>query len=247
MMRNFKLTFEYDGANFAGWQFQPGQRTVQGHVQEKLPIIFKKHINCIASGRTDSGVHALGQVIHFKVETHMKPAQIKRALNAFLDKDVVVVKAQEVPLDFHAQYSVKDKTYRYTILNRAYPSAIWHKKASFYPQKLNIAAMKRAARDFKGKHDFKSFQAASEVSKVKNTVRTISRLTVVKEKDFIHITITCNGFLYRMVRNIVGTLLAVGGKKLPSNIVPKLLKAKDRKLAPPTAHPDGLYLVKVRY
>ena len=246
-MRNFKLTLEYDGANFCGWQFQPGFRTVQGHLQEKLPRIFKKKINCIASGRTDSGVHALGQVVHFKVDTQMKPAQIKRALNAFLDKDVVVVKAQEVPLNFHAQYSVKNKTYRYTILNRSYPSALWHKKASFYPQKLNLSLMRRAAKDFKGKHDFKSFQAASEVSKVKNTIRTISRLTITKEKDFIHISVTCNGFLYRMVRNIVGTLLAIGSGKIPSNSVPKLLKAKNRKLSPPTAHPDGLYLVSVDY
>ncbi len=246
-MRNFKLTLEYDGANFCGWQFQPGFRTVQGHIQEKLPILFKKKINCIASGRTDSGVHALGQVIHFKVDTHMKPAQIKKALNAFLDKDVVVIKAQEVPLNFHAQYSVKNKTYRYTILNRPYRSALWHKKASFYPQKLNLSWMRQAATKFKGKHDFKSFQAASEVSKVKNTVRTISKLTITKEKDFIHISITSNGFLYRMVRNIVGTLLAIGAGRIPKDSVPKLLKAKNRKLAPPTAHPDGLYLVQVRY
>lgn len=246
-MRNFKLTLEYDGANFSGWQFQPGQRTVQGHLQEKLQRIFKKKINCIASGRTDSGVHALGQVVHFKGETKMKAAQIQRALNAFLDKDVVVVKVQEVPSDFHAQYSVKKKTYRYTILNRRYPSALAYRRAYFYPWKLNLTLMKKAAKDIKGKHDFKCFQAASEASKRKNTIRTISVLTIVKEGDFIHISITSDGFLYKMVRNIVGTLLAIGSGQISANSIPKLLKFKDRKLSPPTAPSDGLSLIRVFY
>lgn len=246
-MRYFKLTLEYDGANFSGWQFQPGQRTVQGHLQEKLERIFKTKTNCIASGRTDSGVHALGQVVHFKGETSMKVSQIQRALNAFLDKDVVVLKVQEVDKDFHAQYSVKNKTYRYTILNRKYPSALSYKRASFYPHELTISLMKKAAKLIKGKHDFKCFQAASEASKRKNTVRTISALNIVKEGDLIHISITSNGFLYKMVRNIVGTLLAVGSKQIPVSLVSKLLKSKNRKLSPPTAPPDGLYLVAVRY
>ena len=246
-MRNFKLTLEYDGAGFSGWQFQPGQRTVQGHLQEKLQRIFKKKVNCIASGRTDSGVHALGQVVHFKGETSMKASQIQRALNAFLDKDVVVIKAQEVPMDFHAQYSVKNKTYRYTLLNRKYPSALAYKRACYYPYTLNISLMRKAAKLIKGRHDFKCFQAASEASKRKNTVRTISALTIVKEGDFIHVSITANGFLYKMVRNIVGTLLAVGSEKMSVSKVLQLLKSKDRKLSPPTAPPDGLYLVAVRY
>ncbi|MBF0488986.1 MAG: tRNA pseudouridine(38-40) synthase TruA [Candidatus Omnitrophica bacterium] len=246
-MRNFKLILEYDGYEFSGWQFQPFQRTVQGHVQEKLERIFKKKVNCIASGRTDAGVHAVGQVAHFKVETIMKPAQIHKALNAFLDRDVSVAKVQNVPLDFHAQYSVKNKTYCYTILNRSYPSAHWRNRAYFYPHPLNIPLMRQAARLIKGKHDFKCFQAASESSKIKNTVRTISRLTIVEEGDFIHISITSNGFLYRMVRNIVGTLLSIGSGKLPKDIIPKLLKSKDRKLAPATAPGHGLCLMRVRY
>lgn len=246
-MRNFKLTLEYDGYEFSGWQFQPGQRTIQGHVQEKLERIFKKKVNCIASGRTDTGVHALGQVAHFKVETAMKSKQIQKALNAFLDRDVAVVKIQEVPLDFHAQYSVKNKTYRYTLLNRKYPSAFWRNRAYFYPYKLNLSLMRRAASKIKGKHDFKCFQAASERSKIKDTVRTISQLTITTEGDFIHISVTSNGFLYRMVRNIVGTLLAVGSQKLPVETVSELIKAKNRKLSPPTAPGHGLCLMAVRY
>ncbi len=246
-MRNFKLTIEYDGAGFCGLQVQPGLRTVQGHLEEKLEKIFKKKIRCIASGRTDTGVHALGQVVHFKVETRMKPAQIQKALNAFLDKDLSVIKVQEVPLDFHAQYSVKSKTYRYTILNRKYPSALWRDRAYFYPYKLNLSLMRKAARNFKGENDFKSFQAAAEASPVKTSVRTIKNFTIVKEGEFIHISVTSNGFLYKMVRNIAGALLAVGSGQIPKDSVPKLLKARNRKLAPATAPSHGLCLVCVRY
>ncbi len=161
-LRNFKLTLEYEGTDFCGWQFQPHERTVQGHLEEKIERIFKKKIHCIASGRTDSGVHALGQVAHFKADTQMKPKQIHRALNAFLDRDVSISKVQYVPLDFHSQYSVKNKTYRYTILNRFHPSAFWRNRAYFYPNSLNLSLMRQAAKHIKGKHDFKCFQAASE-------------------------------------------------------------------------------------
>ena len=246
-MRNFKLILEYDGASFCGLQVQPGLRTVQGHLEEKLERIFKKKIRCIASGRTDTGVHALGQVVHFKVETQMKPAQIQKALNAFLDRDVSVVKAQEVALDFHAQYSVKSKTYRYTILNRSYPSALWRDRAYFYSYKLNLSLMRQAAKEFQGKRDFKSFQAAAQASPVKTSVRTIKKISIAKEGDFIHITVSSNGFLYKMVRNIVGTLLAVGSGKIHKGSVSKLLKAKNRKLAPATAPAQGLCLMSVRY
>src|SRR5208337_1617016 len=123
-MRNFKLTLEYDGTDFSGWQTQAvGLRTIQNHLEEKLERIFKKKIHCQASGRTDGGVHALGQVVHFKVDTDIKPSLIHKALNSFLDRDLSVVKVSEVSLDFHAQRDVESKTYRYTILNRSYPSA----------------------------------------------------------------------------------------------------------------------------
>ena len=247
-MRNFKLTLEYDGAGFCGWQKQAkGRRTVQGHLEEKLEKIFKKKIYCIGSGRTDSGVHALGQVAHVKVDTAMTPKQIQKALNAFLDRDVAVLKVQEVPLDFHAQYSVKSKTYRYTILNRSYPSALWRDRAYFYPYKLNLSWMRQAGRDLKGQYDFKSFQAAAISDPVKNSVRRVSRLNIQSQGGFIHIVITADGFLYKMVRNIVGTLLAVGCGQIPSRSVHKLLKSKDRTLAPATAPAHGLCLVSVCY
>jgi len=231
-MRNFKLTLEYDGTNFSGWQTQAvGLRTIQNHLEEKLERIFKTKIHCQASGRTDSGVHAEAQVAHFKVDTMIKPSLIHKALNTFLDRDLSIVKVEEVPLDFHAQRSVKTKTYRYTLLNRDYPSALWRDRAYFYPYPLNITAMRRVAQEIKGTHDFKQFQSASERSRIKNTVRTISQLNVVKEGDFIHIIITSDGFLYKMVRNITGALIAAGsGKK----------RAR-------TAPPHGLCLMSVRY
>lgn len=247
-MRNFKLILEYDGTGFSGWQTQAeGLRTIQNHLEEKLERIFKEKIHCQASGRTDSGVHALSQVVHFKADTKIKPSLIHKALNSFLDRDLSVVRCQEVPLDFHAQKNVKSKTYRYTILNRPYPSALWRDRAYFYPNKLNLSAMRKAANDLKGTHDFKPFQSAAQRSRIKNTVRTIKNLSIVKERDLVHISITADGFLYKMVRNITGALIAVGSERIPPGSILKLLKSKERILTPRTAPSYGLCLMSVRY
>jgi len=231
-MRNFKLILEYDGTNFSGWQTQAvGLRTVQNHLEENLEKIFKIKVHCQASGRTDSGVHAVGQVEHFKVDTKIKASLIHRALNSFLDRDLSVIKVTEVPLDFHAQKDVKTKTYRYTILNRSYPSALWRDRAYFYPDQLNLSAMRQAARQIKGTHDFKPFQSAAQRSRIKNTVRTIKNLSIIKEGDLIHITITSDGFLYKMVRNITGALIAAASGRSNSRTAPS----------------HGLCLISVRY
>ena len=231
-LRNFKLTLEYDGTGFSGWQTQAvGLRTVQNHLEEKLERIFKKKIHCQASGRTDSGVHARGQVAHFKADTQIKPSLIHKALNSFLDRDLSVVKVTEVPLSFHAQKDVKSKTYRYTILNREYPSALWRDRAFFYPYKLNLSAMRQKARELKGTHDFKAYQSASQRSRIKNTVRTIKTLSIIKEDDLVHISITADGFLYKMVRNMTGTLIAHGSGRFPVRTAPS----------------HGLCLISVRY
>jgi tRNA pseudouridine38-40 synthase len=231
-MRNFKLTLEYDGTHFSGWQTQSeGLRTIQNHLEENLKKIFKKKIHCQASGRTDSGVHALAQVAHFKVDTKIKTSLIHKALNSFLDRDLSVVKVEEVPLNFHAQKDVKSKTYRYTILNRSYPSALWRDRAYFYPYTLKLSVMRKSANKLKGTHDFKPFQSASQRSRIKNTVRTVTVLNIAKEKDLIHISITADGFLYKMVRNITGELIAVGSGKFPARTAPS----------------HGLCLISVRY
>ncbi len=245
--RNFKLTLEYEGTHFCGWQFQPGLRTVQGHLEEKLERIFKKKVTTHASGRTDSGVHALAQVVHFKVYAAVTPAIIHKALNSFLDRDVSVGKVEEVEHDFHSQYHVKNKTYRYTILNRPSPSALWRDRAYFYPQKLKVTLMRRAAAALKGRRDFKAFQGASLQGRPSSTVKNVENFTVSKEGDLIHITITSNGFLHKMVRNMVGVLLLVGNGTMPLENIPKLLKGKDRKLLPKTAPGHGLCLMSVRY
>jgi tRNA pseudouridine38-40 synthase len=245
--RNFKLTLEYEGTHFCGWQFQPGLRTVQGHLEEKLERIFKRKVIAHASGRTDSGVHALAQVAHFKTHTAIEPAIIYKALNGFLDRDVSVIRVEEVHHDFHSQYHVKNKTYRYTILNRESPSALWRDRAYFYPEKLNVTAMRRAAARLKGRHDFKAFESASGKLKPSPTVKNVSALTIVREGDLIHITITSDGFLHKMVRNIVGALLAVGCGTLAPDSIPQILKGKDRKLLPRTAPGHGLCLMAVRY
>jgi len=247
-MRNFKIIFEYDGTDFCGWQTQKqGERTVQGEFEAVLSKIFKHPIKVIASGRTDSGVHARGQVISFKVETRMKPDEIKRALNGLLPADIAVHEASEVSADFHAQYSVKEKTYRYTILNRKVRSAFLRGHTLFYPYPLNVTLMRKAAKYIIGRHDFKSFQAHDPLRAERQTVRTIKKLVIKKEGDLITIDVTADGFLYKMVRNIVGTLLAIGSGQLPLEEMPKILKSKNRKTAPDTAPAHGLCLIQVKY
>ena len=247
-MPHFKLTLEYDGSDFCGCQAQgQGERTVQGELEKVLAKIFKQDISSIASGRTDSGVHATGQVVSFKAKIRMTPAQIQKALNSVLPRDIVVLEVKSVGTDFHAQYSARRKTYRYTVLNRDHGSAFWRDRAYFYPHQLDLAAMRRAAKYLVGEHDFKSFQAHDPLRAERDTVRTVKALTVIGDGDFIHIQVTANGFLYKMVRNMVGTLLAVGCGRMKPAQVKALLKAKNRQAAPETAPAHGLYLTSVNY
>jgi len=245
---NFKITVEYDGTGFCGWQAQgQGERTVQCELEAVLLKVFKQPIRVIASGRTDSGVHARGQVISFKAVTRMKPLEVQRALNSLLPVDIAVLEAGQVKSDFHAQYSVKEKTYRYTVLNRKYRSVFLRDRVYFYPYPLNISNMRKAAKHLIGRHDFKSFQAYDPLRAERQTVRTIKKIVIKKEEDLIHIDVTADGFLYKMVRNIAGTLLAIGAGQLPLGDVPKILKAENRKSAWDTAPAEGLCLMKVKY
>jgi tRNA pseudouridine38-40 synthase len=247
-MRNFKIVFEYDGSGFCGWQSQSqGERTVQGEMEAVLLKIFKKPIKVIASGRTDSGVHAQGQVLSFKAETRMKPLEIQRALNSLLPKDIAVHEAREVKEDFHAQYSVKEKTYRYTVLNRPYRSVFLRDRVYYFPHLLNVSKMRQAAKYLVGRHDFKSFQAHDPLRAERQTVRTIKKLVIKKEGDLVFINITADGFLYKMVRNITGTLLSIGLGQLLVGEMPKILKAKNRQAAGDTAPAEGLCLMSVKY
>ncbi|MBF0484817.1 MAG: tRNA pseudouridine(38-40) synthase TruA [Candidatus Omnitrophica bacterium] len=247
-MRVIKITIEYDGTKFSGWQMQAkGFRTVQGEIEEALNKIFKKRIVILGSGRTDSGVHALGQVAHFRIDSPLSLEKLHKALNGNLPQDVVITKLEEVDNDFHAQYSVKRKTYRYTILNRDIRSAINRNFCLLYPYKLNVKLMRSEAKCLVGKHDFKSFQNQDISRKDESSVRTVKALTIKKDGDIITIDITADGFLYKMVRNIVGILLEVGSGKLPKGIVKRVLTQKDRTTAPANAKAHGLTLLKVEY
>ncbi|MFA5060197.1 MAG: tRNA pseudouridine(38-40) synthase TruA [Candidatus Omnitrophota bacterium] len=251
-MRAFKLTIEYDGTHFSGWQSQTKTtRTVQGEIELALKKLFGKKVKLHGSGRTDSGVHAQGQVAHFRVNTPRTTEVILQALNANLPDDISILECCEVPKGFHARYSTKTKTYRYTILNRKTRSPVGRQFFYFCPYALNVARMRRASKALIGEKDFKSFQASDTAKnralKTKNTVRTIKQLRIRKKNDFIYIDITANGFLYKMVRNIVGTLLSIGRGKLSQESIKNILTEKNRNYASATAPAKGLCLLKVNY
>lgn len=247
-MRTFKLTLEYDGTDFSGWQIQANAlRTVQAVLEKALSRIFKKkRVVVIGSGRTDKGVHARGQVAHFRVESKMPLQELLPALNYNLPYDIAVVKVEEVDTAFHAQLSAKWKTYSYTILNRSFQSPLVRKTSAFFPRKINLKRLREEAVFFVGKHDFTSF-ANVDPSRTCDAIRTIRRLDVKKCGDRIIITVEADGFLYKMVRNIVGTLLGVATGRFPPGSVKKMLKAKDRKAAGMAAIPQGLCLEEVKY
>ncbi len=248
IIRNIKLTLEYDGTNFNGWQIQdPKKRTVQGEIEKVLSQIFKKKCRLIGSGRTDSGVHAKAQVANFKTNSTMTPGQILKALNAWLPEDIAITNAEEVSLNFHAQYSAKSKTYRYSILNRATRFALDRHFSFFYSYPLNLNLMHREIKTLLGKKDFKSFQAMDIARLEKNTTRTIKKIQIKKSVDFIYIDIEADGFLYKMIRNIVGTLLEIGSGRRPPGSMKKILEKKNRQLAGQTAPALGLCLLEVKY
>ena len=243
--KNIKLTIEYDGTAYHGWQRQPRHISIQQVIKEKIEIIAKEKINLIGASRTDAGVHALGQVANFRTESRMDEGEWLRALNSLLPSDIVIKKTETVPFDFHSRFSAKGKQYKYLILNQPVPSALNRNYAWHIPYPLKITGMRKAARFLIGRHNFSSFRASS--CSAKNPVRTIKRLTITKKDSFIQFTIEADAFLHHMVRNIVGTLVYVGmGKLLPTQIE-NILKSKDRRLAGKTAPPHGLYLVKVIY
>ena len=262
-MRNIKLTIEYDGTSFNGWQTQSArrdlkrrsgqgrQRTVQAQIEKALREIFKKNIKLTGSGRTDSGVHALGQVANFKTCSALTAEKICAALNAHLPEDIAIIKAEEAAPNFHAQYSVKSKTYRYTLLNRCARTALERNFSVHYPRKLNVRSMRAEAKTLIGRHDFRSFTAtdlAKRKKKIKiGTVRTIKRLNITKRGDYLFIDIEANGFLYKMVRNIVGTLLEVGSGKRDKGSFRRIMAQKDRRFAGVTAKAKGLALMEVKY
>jgi len=245
-MRNIKLTIEYDGTKYAGWQLQgKKQKTIQGALEKALQNILRKKIKIAGSGRTDAGVHARAQVANFKTNSEITTEKLRLALNAVLPDDIVVIKAEDVALDFHSRFSAKSKVYRYTILNRKFRPAILRDTVYFFCYPLNVGLMRREAKVLLGRHNFKSFQAADKLDRC--AIRTIKGIKIARNNDFINIDIEADGFLYNMVRNIVGTLIDIGRGKLSKGSMHRILSAKDRKFAGQTVPAKGLCLLEARY
>ena len=244
-MRNIKLTIEYDGTRYYGWQRQPIGNTIQQEVEKAISKVIKEYVEVIGSSRTDSGVHAKGYVANFKTNVKMPAEKFRDAINCKLPRDIVIIKSEEVDLDFHARYSSKGKTYCYTILNREYPCAIDKDYVYYYRWKLNVEEMKKACKYFLGTHDFKAFQTPG--GSVKTSIRTISQLHIETNVDKIKIYISADGFLYNMVRIIVGTLILVGSNKIKEDFVKNIIESGVRQNAGKCAPANGLCLEKVFY
>jgi tRNA pseudouridine38-40 synthase len=244
-MPRLKITVEYDGSAFSGWQSQSGGGAVQDEIERAIKKVTAEKIRIDGSGRTDSGVHAWGQVATFDTESDIPPGRFPAALNANLPPGIAVIACEEVDAGFHARISAKSKTYRYVIANRPVRPAIDRDRAAWIPEPLDAAAMHEAAQHLVGSHDFRAF--ASEPDKDQNCHRTILRCDVAREGERISITVEGSGFLKRMVRAIAGTLIEVGRGKYAPERVGRVLRSRDRSIAGPTAPPQGLYLVEVKY
>ena len=244
-MRNIKLVIEYDGKNFNGWQKQPNKLNIQGEIERAIEEITGEKIDLIASGRTDAGVHSLGQVANFKTNSTIDIDKFPYAINSKLKKSILIKSAEEVPERFHSRYSVHSKTYRYTINNSKFGTALYRDMEYHFPIKLDENKMQEASKYFEGEHDFKAFKASGTSSK--SSVRTIYKAEVKREGERVIIELTGNGFLYNMVRIIAGTLVDVGTYKILPEYVKNIIEKKERKNAGKTLPAKGLCLVEVQY
>lgn len=244
-MRNIKLTIEYDGKGFNGWQKQPNKLNIQGEIEKAIQNITGKQINLIGSGRTDAGVNAYGQVANFKIDSNFPIEKMATAINSQLKKSICIKKAEEVPEEFHSRYNCHSKTYNYVIDNSEQGTAIYRNLSYHISKKLNVEKMRKAILYLIGEHDFSSFKSSGTSSK--SSVRTIYDAKVEKDGEKIIISLTGNGFLYNMVRIISGTLVEVGLESIEPEDVYKILNAKNRQMAGKTLPPQGLFLVKVEY
>ena len=245
-MRNIRLTIEYDGKDFNGWQKQPNKLNIQGTIEKEIEKITGEEIDLMASGRTDRGVHALGQVANFKTNSTLPIEKFPIAINSNMKSSIRIKDAKEVDERFHSRLSCKRKTYRYVINNSKYGSSIYRNLETHIPVKLDIEKMKEAVKYFEGEHDFKAFKASGTSSK--SSVRTIFKAEVIERPDErVWIELTGSGFLYNMVRIISGTLVDVGLGKIEPKEIKDIIESKDRQKAGKTLAPQGLFLVKVEY
>jgi tRNA pseudouridine38-40 synthase len=247
-MTRYRATLEYDGTDFAGWQLQRAARTVQGELERALEKITGSPVRPTAAGRTDSGVHATGQVVHFDVETRLSPVELRRGTNAVLPPDVAIVDLYEASPDFHARKDAAGKRYVYRLLTRASPSPLRRRFAWHARGPLDLEAVGRASRPLLGLHDFRAFRgAAGGEPGPEDTRRRIDRLDWERDGDEIRVIAEGSGFLRYMVRNLVGTLVEVGCGRRSVDSVREALLSLDRSRAGPTAPAHGLCLARVFY
>jgi tRNA pseudouridine38-40 synthase len=249
-MQNVRLKIAYDGSPFHGWQFQPGVPTIQGALNDAASKIAQEKIIVHGASRTDTGVHALGQVAHFKTHSTLRALEFQRALNALLPPAVRIMAAEEVGMDFHARWLSQGKTYRYRIFRGRVLPPFEYRRTLHFPWPLDQSAMAAAARQFEGEHDFTSFAASSgseEDDRDRNMVRVLYSSEIVREADEIAYVVRGKSFLRYMVRKIVGTLLEVGKGRLTPDDISRILEARDRTRSGATVPPEGLYLVSIDY
>jgi tRNA pseudouridine38-40 synthase len=239
------LGVEYDGHPFCGWQSQADGRTVQDTLQQALSQLAGEQISVIAAGRTDTGVHALEQVVHFDTGAERPLSAWVRGANALLPASIAVLWAHPVADEFHARFSAHGRSYRYLLINRAVRPAVHSGKTGWFHAPLDLAAMQDASRHLLGEHDFSAFRAAQ--CQARSPIKHLQRLDISRHGEMLVFDLSADAFLHHMVRNIVGCLVYVGKGKYPPSWLSELLTSRDRSLAAPTFAPDGLYLARIRY
>jgi len=245
-MRNIKLIIEYDGSRYRGWQrLKDSDQTIQGKLESVISEMTGSPIEIVGSGRTDAGVHAKGQVANFHTKSEMRIREIHQYINHYLPQDIVVKEVTEAAERFHSRYHVKCKKYVYRIWNHWIPSP-FHRKYSYHlPERLNISLMQEAAKKLEGTHDFLGFSSVKKTNKT--TVRTIQEISIIKEGNMVEFSFVGDGFLYNMVRIIMGSLVEIGLKEKEISYIDEILKGKTRSIAGMTLPPQGLFLEEVYY
>lgn len=248
MSHNYKLTISYDGSNYCGWQIQPNGITIQETIQRILSTILREDIHIIGSGRTDAGVHAMGQVANFHTTDAIPLQRLQKSLNGMLPADIRILSIEETSPDFHAQYSATGKIYHYNLCLKKVQNP-FSRLYSYHPKEaISVPILREAAKNFLGTHDFTSFaNEAHRGTAAHDPIRTLKRLDVVPLEDGVRLEFEADGFLYKMVRNITGHLLEIAAGKRTKEEIEEIFESKDRRNAGKAAPPHGLFLVKVMY
>ncbi len=245
-MRNIKLIIEYDGSKYSGWQrLKNSDQTIQGKLESVISEMVSSHIEIIGSGRTDAGVHARGQVANFKTESNMTTKEMHKYINHYLPQDIVVNKVIEAPERFHSRYNAKSKKYTYYIWNHWISSPFQRKYSYHFIETLDIGLMEEASKKLVGTHDFIGFSSVKKTNK--STIRTIEEIAIVKEGNMLKFSFIGDGFLYNMIRIIMGSLIDIGIREKEISYIDEILKTKTRSIAGKTLPPHGLFLEEVYY